>query len=1694
MAAALPLDVRLVFTLPPLGINPDHIGFKNLSMQSDSTICVREEGQVVIVDTASGAVSSRMPMTAEAAIMNPDGKNIAVRAGQNIQIWNLELQRKVKSHKLPEGQVCQFWTWISGNTIALVTTASCYHWSLDGDAAPAKMFDRDASLTGTQVINYAASADGKWLMVVGIKGGASGVEGAMQLYSVEKKVSQALQSHAACFATAKVGGRSDTAMLFCFVEKKPGANSRLFIMEVGKDKSAPGGVFRLAPQEMPVPEEAKAADFPVSLQVSKKHDILYVVTKMGYVYLYDVHTGNVLFRHKITDQPVFTTTVHKATNGVLAITAKSGQVILATINEGNLVPYIVGTLRNNALAMTLATRLNLPGADELYVKQFEELLGAGNVEGAAKLAAASPGTVLRNHATIKRFQAMPQAEGQQPPVLKYFSTLMERGRLNNIESVEIARPALQQGRGHLLEKWLSEDKVTCSEELGDMVAPFDARLALQVYLKSGEAHEKVVNCYMSTGEYDKIVPYATKFGYAPNYIFLLQNLVHSNPAAAQEMALQLYKNESGPLVEIPAVVETFMQFNRLQETTSFLLDVLAGDSEDQGFLQTKLLEMNLLGGAPQVADAILQRDMFHHFDRHHIAGLCENAQLYARALELYTELSDIKKVLLNTHAIKGEFLEAYFGTMTPENCLECLDHLLTNNMGANLQIVVKVATKYTEQLEPEALIALFEKHSSFDGLFYYLGSIVNVSESPAVHFKYIVAAAKLNQFKEVERVCRDSTVYNAEEVKEFLLDAKLPDPRPLIHVCDRHGYVGELTAYLYNNGLKKFIEVYVQKVSAVNTPTVVGKLLDLDCDEEFIKNLLNSVRHACPVDPLVEQVEQRNRLRLLQPWLEQRVAEGNTEPATHNAIGKIYIVLNKDPQQFLKNNTFYDSKVVGKFCEKLDPYLAFLAYRRAADGSCDDELIAVTNKNGLFKDQARFLVERQDEALWAKVLAEDNPHRAALIEQVSGTALPEIQDPDLVSSTVRAFMEADLPNELLSLLEKLVLQGTDFKDNKNLQNLLILTAIKCSNREDAVEGRAMEYIQRLDNFDGPEIAKIAVRDDYKLYDEAFAIYTKFDDNVEAVEVLLDLKHDLDRAFTFAERCDNAEVWSKLARAQLDAGQVTASIDAYIKAADPSLYQDVVRVARGEGKFNDLVRYLEMARKKLKERFIDTEMVYALAQTKRLGDLEVFITSPNVADIQAVGDRCFDESLFEAAKVLYTSAGNNAKLAVCLIRLKMYREAVDAARKANSMRTWKEVNAACVEAHEFRLAQICGLSIIVSPDDLEELIEHYERFGHFEELIKLMEQGLGLESAHQGIFTELGVLYSKYNPDKLMEHIKFFWSRVNVSKLLRACENGQHWKEAAFLYVENKEYDQAVRVMIEHSPDAFQADRFMDIIQKVRNQELYYRAITFYLEEEPMQLNKLLSVLMSKLDHPRVVHQLRRGENNLPLVLDYLKAVQKENLSAVNEALNELYVEEEDFEALRASIEEFDKFDQIQLAQRVEHHELLEFRRIAALLYKRNKRWDTSIGLSKKDKMFKDAIDTCADSRSTDLAEGLLKFFVEEGEKECFCATLYTCYDLIRPDVALEMAWRNRLMDFAMPYLIQYVREVDSKLREIDERTRAEDSKAEEEAARAAEAAAYGGGFGGVPMLAQTAYNPAMDPSMGGMGMGGMPQGGMYQGY
>lgn len=1615
MTQVLPIRFQEHLQLTNIGINAANIGFNTLTMESDKFICVREKvgesAQVVIIDMSNPTNPIRRPISADSAIMNPASKVIALKAMRTLQIFNIEMKSKMKAHTMNEDVV--FWKWINVNTIALVTETAVFHWSMEGDSQPSKMFDRHSSLSGCQIINYRTDHKLQWLLLIGISAQQNRVVGAMQLYSVERKVSQPIEGHAAAFAQFKLEGNPEISTLFCFAVRSA-QGGKLHIIEVGQP---PAGNQPYPKKAVDVffPPEAQN-DFPVAMQVSPKHDVIYLITKYGYIHLYDLESGICIYMNRITADTIFVTAPHDASSGIIGVNRK-GQVLSVCVEEESIIPYINNILQNPDLALRMAVRNNLSGAEELFVRKFNSLFTGAQYAEAAKVAANAPKGILRTPQTIQRFQQVPTQQGQTSPLLQYFGILLDQGQLNKFESLELCRPVLQQGRKQLLEKWLKDDKLECSEELGDLVKQVDPTLALSVYLRANVPN-KVIQCFAETGQFQKIVLYAKKVGYTPDYITLLRQVMRINPDQGTSFSQMLVQDEE-PLADINQIVDVFMEQNLVQQCTAFLLDALKNNRPSEGHLQTRLLEMNLMT-APQVADAILGNQMCTHYDRAHIAQLCEKAGLLQRALEHYTDLYDIKRAIVHTHLLNPEWLVNYFGSLSVEDSIECLKAMLSHNIRQNLQICVQVATKYHEQLTTAALIDLFESFKSYEGLFYFLGSIVNFSQDPEVHFKYIQAACKTGQIKEVERICRESNCYNPERVKNFLKEAKLTDQLPLIIVCDRFDFVHDLVLYLYRNNLQKYIEIYVQKVNPSRLPVVIGGLLDVDCSEDVIKSLIMVVRGQFSTDELVEEVEKRNRLKLLLSWLEMRVHEGCNEAATHNALAKIYIDSNNNPERFLKENQFYDSRVVGKYCEKRDPHLACIAYER---GQCDRELIKVCNENSLFKSEARYLVRRRDPEMWAEVLNENNPYRRQLIDQVVQTALSETQDPEDISVTVKAFMTADLPNELIELLEKIVLENSVFSDHRNLQNLLILTAIK------ADRTRVMEYINRLDNYDAPDIANIAIGSE--LFEEAFAIFKKFDVNTSAIQVLIEHIQNLDRAYEFAERCNEPAVWSLLAQAQLVQGMVKEAIDSYIKAGDPSSYIDVVQTAHRTESWEDLVRYLQMARKKARESYVESELIYAYAKTNRLADLEEFISGPNHADIQKIGDRCFEDGLYEPAKLLYNNVSNFARLAITLVHLKEFQGAVDSARKANSTRTWKEVCFACVDNEEFRLAQMCGLHIVVHADELEDLINYYQDKGYFEELISLLEAALGLERAHMGMFTELAILYSKYKPSKMKEHLELFWSRVNIPKVLRAAEQAHLWAELVFLYDKYEEFDNAVVTMINHPTEAWREAHFKEMITKVANIELYYKAIQFYLDYKPMLLNDLLLVLAPRMDHTRSVNFFTKVDH-LPLVKPYLRSVQSLNNKAINEALNGLLIEEEDFQGLRTSIDAFDNFDNIALAQSLEKHELIEFRRIAAYLYKGNNRWKQSVELCKKDRLFKDAMEYAAESKLAEIAEELLAWFLDEKNYECFAACLFQCYDLLHPDVILELSWRHNITDFAMPYLIQVLREYLNKVDKLEE--------------------------------------------------------------
>ncbi|KAL5997910.1 Clathrin heavy chain 2 [Asimina triloba] len=152
-----------------------------------------------------------------------------------------------------------------------------------------------------------------------------------------------------------------------------------------------------------------ADDFPVSMQISHKYSLIFVITKLGLLFVYDLETASVIYQNQIIPDPIFFTAEASSEGGFYAINRK-GQFVLATVNEAVILPYVIGQLNNWELAVTLANRGNLSGAENLkprllisqhkqwiyssdtsrFVQRFQELFAQMKYEEAAELAAKSP--------------------------------------------------------------------------------------------------------------------------------------------------------------------------------------------------------------------------------------------------------------------------------------------------------------------------------------------------------------------------------------------------------------------------------------------------------------------------------------------------------------------------------------------------------------------------------------------------------------------------------------------------------------------------------------------------------------------------------------------------------------------------------------------------------------------------------------------------------------------------------------------------------------------------------------------------------------------------------------------------------------------------------------------------------------------------------------------------------------------------------------------------------------------------------------------------------------------------------------------------------------------------------------------------------------------------------------------------------
>ncbi|XP_029449310.1 clathrin heavy chain linker domain-containing protein 1 [Rhinatrema bivittatum] len=173
------------------------------------------------------------------------------------------------------------------------------------------------------------------------------------------------------------------------------------------------------------------------------------------------------------------------------------------------------------------------------IERFNELFESGQYKTAAIFAANCPRGILRNVTTMNKFKAIPTIKGEIPPLLLFFEAVINSSAavkhpLNALMTLEGIRCALAQKRLDLVIHWITQQRLTFSEALGDVILEYGEKepynrakcLALaQIIYMHCAVHRKAGLCMCLQGQVCGVMEYInlSKQFSLDDYLFLMKN-------------------------------------------------------------------------------------------------------------------------------------------------------------------------------------------------------------------------------------------------------------------------------------------------------------------------------------------------------------------------------------------------------------------------------------------------------------------------------------------------------------------------------------------------------------------------------------------------------------------------------------------------------------------------------------------------------------------------------------------------------------------------------------------------------------------------------------------------------------------------------------------------------------------------------------------------------------------------------------------------------------------------------------------------------------------------------------------------------------------------------------------------------------------------------------------------------------------
>lgn len=75
------------------------------------------------------------------------------------------------------------------------------------------------------------------------------------------------------------------------------------------------------------------------MQVSSKYDVIYLITKYGYIHMYDIETATCIYMNRISSDTIFVTAPHESTGGIIGVNRR-GQVLSVSVDEDSIIRFV----------------------------------------------------------------------------------------------------------------------------------------------------------------------------------------------------------------------------------------------------------------------------------------------------------------------------------------------------------------------------------------------------------------------------------------------------------------------------------------------------------------------------------------------------------------------------------------------------------------------------------------------------------------------------------------------------------------------------------------------------------------------------------------------------------------------------------------------------------------------------------------------------------------------------------------------------------------------------------------------------------------------------------------------------------------------------------------------------------------------------------------------------------------------------------------------------------------------------------------------------------------------------------------------------------------------------------------------------------------------------------------------------------